>query len=120
MKQLKKTNINLVELIHDLRHSSWKHNAPIWKDLAVRLAKPSRNWAEVNLSHISRHCKVNEIVLVPGVLLGAGELKVPVTIVAYRMTGKAKEKLVRSGGKALSIQELIKTNPKGKGVKIIG
>ena len=51
----KKTNEILVKLIADLKKSAYKNKAPIWKDIAKRLDKPSKNWAEVNLRSLATY-----------------------------------------------------------------
>ena len=73
-KKKSKTNPMLTTLIHDLKKHSYENDAPIWKDLATRLEKPSRNWAEVNLSRIDKHIKEKEIALIPGKVLSMGNL----------------------------------------------
>jgi len=47
-RQIKKTNPILTSLIQDLKKQAYENDAPIWKDIAVRLEKPSRNWPVVN------------------------------------------------------------------------
>ncbi len=46
-RQIKKTNPMLTALIQDLKKSAYENDAPIWKDIALRLEKPSRNWPVV-------------------------------------------------------------------------
>jgi large subunit ribosomal protein L18e len=84
------------------------------------LDKPSKNWAEVNIRSLAQHTKKNDTVIVPGKVLGSGELAFPVTVAAFSFSQAAHKKIRKAGGKSLSIPDLIKMNPKGKGVKIIG
>jgi large subunit ribosomal protein L18e len=116
----RKTNEVLISLIADLKRASHDNQAPIWKDVAKRLEKPSSSWAEVNLRRISQYTKAKDVVLVPGKLLGAGELKEPVTVAAISVSLSAKRKIEGSGGKSITIRELIQLHPKGTNVKIIG
>jgi large subunit ribosomal protein L18e len=116
----RKTNEVLISLITDLKKASYENEAPIWKDLAERLEKPSSSWAEVNLRRISQFTKAKDVVLVPGKLLGSGELTEPVTVAAYTVSLSAKQKIEGSGGKSITIRELMKLHPKGTNVKIIG
>ena len=118
MKTIKKTNQQLLELITQLKIESKKNNAPIWKDIAHRLEKPNRNWAEVNISHINRNAKKNDTIVIPGKLLGSGYINVSVTVAAYNSSSNAREKIENAGGKFITIQDLIKKNPKGTGVRI--
>ncbi len=120
MKRNQKTNPGLVSLILDLKRMSWKNNAPIWRDIAVRLEKPSKSWAEVNISRIALHVKKGETIVVPGKVLGAGDIDFSVTVGAYQFSNQAREKIEKAGGKVLQIADLAQKQPKGKGVRIIG
>jgi large subunit ribosomal protein L18e len=66
------------------------------------------------------HVKKDETIIVPGKLLGAGDIEYPVTVAAFKTTKGAKIKITAAGGTVLSIPELVRKNPKGKGVRIIG
>jgi large subunit ribosomal protein L18e len=116
----KKTNELLISLIESLKKQAHENQAPIWKDIAKRLEKPNSRWAQVNIRRIAQHSKKGDTVIVPGKLLGEGELKVPVTVAAFSFSESAKKKIVSAGGKGLSIPELVNLNPKGKGIRIIG
>jgi large subunit ribosomal protein L18e len=118
MKDLKKTNTELISIIQLLKAESRKREVALWRDLAKRLEKPTRNWAELNISHIKRHAKKNETIAIPGKLLGAGYIDVPVVVAAFKVSENAKEKINNAGGKIISFEELIKKNPKGTGVRI--
>jgi large subunit ribosomal protein L18e len=120
MASPKKTDPGLVSLIFDLKEWSRDNQAPIWRDIAKRLEKPSRVWAEVNISRVSLHVKKGETLIVPGKLLGAGDIDYPVTVAAFKTTQGAKKKITAAGGTVLTIPELVSKNPKGKGVRIIG
>ncbi|WP_292486976.1 50S ribosomal protein L18e [Methanohalobium sp.] len=115
----KKTNPRIFELIGLLKETSHTENAPIWKDLAKRLEKPNRTHAEVNLSKIDRNTDENEIVLVPGKVLGAGDLGHGVTVAALKISNTAKDKIESVGGKILTIEEILEENPSGSGIKIL-
>lgn len=116
--QKRKTNPRLVKLIDLLLEESAKNKANIWKVVAEKLASPARKWTEVNLSKINRYAKENETIVVPGKVLG-GELSKAVKIAAFSFSNSAKEKIIAAGGQCMSIEELLKTNPRGSGVRII-
>jgi large subunit ribosomal protein L18e len=115
----KKSNPRLLELIEQLKNHSYENKAPIWKDTAKRLSKPRRNWAEVNLSRISRYAKKGEVILVPGKLLGSGNIDKSVTVASFHASETARKKIKASGGSVLTIEELMNKNPKGSGVRIM-
>ncbi len=119
MKRTGPTNIHLRRLVHYLRKSARKNNAAIWKSVAETLWKPRRRKVAVNLSKINRYTIEGETVIVPGKVLGSGVLEHKVTVAAWAFSKKAKEKINEVGGRAISIEELVKENPRGSGVKVI-
>ncbi len=108
-----KSNITTIKLIKELK----KFDGPAWKRVIEELDSPSRRGREVNLSSISRYA--SGTVLVPGTVLGSGELKNAVTIAAVRFSKAAKEKIEKAGGRPITISELAKENPGCSGVKIM-
>ncbi len=130
MRRKRKTNPQINKLIEDLKRIARENSAPIWRDIAKRLEKPRRNYAAVNLSKINRYSSSNDTILVPGKVLSSGTIEKPVTVAALGFSKKAFEKICKCGeggkegkgeerGKCITIEELIKNNPKGSGVKII-
>jgi large subunit ribosomal protein L18e len=114
------TNPELIELVRFLRKQGKENKAEIWRDIAENLAKPRRRRLAVNLSRLNRYTQKNETIVVPGKILSAGELDHPITITAFDFSEKAKEKISAAKGKCLSFTDLVKKNPKGSNVKIIG
>ncbi|MEM3342225.1 MAG: 50S ribosomal protein L18e [Thermoplasmata archaeon] len=115
----RKTNPQLVALIKDLCSASHEKSAPIWRDIAERLSGPTSKRPAVNLSRIERYAKKDEIILVPGKLLGTGVITKPVTVAAYAFSQSAVKKLHAAGGKAISIRELLSQRPDGSGIRIM-
>jgi large subunit ribosomal protein L18e len=112
-------NTQLMELVQELKKNSIENKVKIWKRLAADLEKPTRKRREVNLYKIDKAAKEDEIIVVPGKVLGTGELTKKVKVAAYNFSESACKK-INSKGQVMSIQELIKTNPKGKKVRILG
>ncbi len=119
VKRTGPTNPLLQKLIDDLRKKSFETNSKFLKDISEKLNKPRRQRLEVNLSHIDKYAEKGETVIVPGVVLGFGELTKPLTISAWKFTHSAREKIEKCKCKALSIQELVDKNPKGTKVRIM-
>ncbi len=117
--QRRKSNPNLVRLIDELLSASAENNARVWKDIAERLAKPLRNYAEVNIAKLERYGREGEMILVPGKVLGSGMVSKPLTVAAWRFSQSAREKIEGAGGKCLSFSEVLRINPGGKNVRII-
>ena len=116
----KKTNQNLVELIDQLKEKSRETGSALWRDVALRLSKSRKNWAQPNLSRLSRHAPKGAVVLVPGKLLGSGEVEGSPIVAAYSASTGARDKIIAAGGKYLTLNDLMNENPEGKGVVILG
>ncbi|HDO19281.1 MAG TPA: 50S ribosomal protein L18e [Thermoplasmatales archaeon] len=117
---MKKTNPSLIHLIQELKKKAHENDAPIWRDIAERLERPLRNWTVVNIDKIERYVNEKEIALIPGKVLSSGSLTKKITVAAWAFSEKAKEKIQKAGGECISIEELIKRNPKGSNIRIIG
>ena len=119
VKRTGPTNLELKNLIKSLRKLSTGEKVNIWKRIAKDLEKSTRQRRKVNIYKIDKYTQQDETAIVPGNVLSMGELTKKITIAAYRFSESAKNKINKMG-KAISIQELMKLNPKGKKVRIIG
>jgi len=119
-KHIQKTNPMLISLIQELKKASAEHDVALWKDIAFRLEKPLRNWPAVNLNRIERYLQENETALVPGKVLSTGTLTKKVNVAAWSFSEKSVEKIKKAGGKHMSLEELLKKNPDGKNIRILG
>lgn len=108
------------DLIENLKELSRKEETNIWRDIANRLDKPTKNYSEVNISKIDRYAKKNEQILVPGKVLGAGTISKEVTVASLSFSETAEQKINQTGGEAISIEEMMEKNPEGSEIKIIG
>ncbi|MCX8179445.1 MAG: 50S ribosomal protein L18e [Candidatus Aenigmarchaeota archaeon] len=113
------TNPLLKQLIEELKATSHQIKSPFLLAIAEKLNKPRRQRVEVNLTDINRNAEDGDIIVVPGVVLGYGELNKKITISAWKFSKPALEKIKKSNSIAISIQELVKRNPRGSGVKIM-
>lgn len=120
MKKTKATNPELIELITFLKKQSNENKSEIWRTVAERLAKPRRRTSPVNISRLNRFSKKGETVVVSGKVLGTGEMTHPITVTAFSFSAKARDKINAAKGKCMSFADLIKKDPKGSKVKIIG
>jgi large subunit ribosomal protein L18e len=120
VKKAKTVNPELIGLAHFLRSQGRETKAGIWGDVAERLVKPKRKRITVNLSCLNRYTQKNDTVVVPGKVLASGEISHPITVAALAFSVKAKEKIASTRGKCLSFPDLVKKNPKGSNIKIIG
>ncbi len=116
MRKTNSPNPELNSLIGDLKKLSLDKKAPLWKRIAKDLSKPTRQRRTVNISKINRVVKSKETIIVPGKVLGTGDLTQDITIAAFKFSESAKQKIKNP----LSIRELMKKHPDGKGIRIIG
>lgn len=114
---LRTTNPRLKELIEDLKELSREEDAPIWKKAADILSVKNRR-ANINLSRIDRNVDADETVLVPGKVLGTGELTKEITISAFK-SSKAAKKKIKEEGNYLTIRQLMENRPSGSDIRLL-
>ena len=107
-------------LIWTLRSAYKKNKASIWRVLEERLSASQSNKAEVNLDRLSLVTKEDEIVMIPGKVLGNGILSHKLTVCSFSISETAFKKISDIGGSIISVEELVTKYPKGTGVRIIG
>jgi len=112
-------NLELQMLIKDLKKLGSKEKVNLWKRVAKDLERPTRIRRKVNLYKIDKVLRNGETAVVPGKVLSLGEYSKKNTVAAFQFSNMAKEKINKTG-KAISIQQLMKENPKGKKVRIVG
>ena len=116
VKRTGPTNAQTIALISHLR----KNEIGLWRRIADDLEMSTRSRREVNLFRIARHTKENETIIVPGKVLGTGDLHHKVNIAAFNFSRGAVEKIEKAKGTCMSISEIIQKNPKGQNIRIIG
>lgn len=101
----RKTNPQLAETIFLAK----KANLEIASEIAV----PSRMQAAVNLDKLN-NAKTTEVII-PGKVLGGGNLSKKLTVYALAFSESAREKLKKSGCQAITLLDALKKNLKLKG-----
>ncbi len=115
----KHKNEQLQTLIRELKVASSTNDAPVWRAIAENLERPTRQYAAVNLAKLNRFTKQGEVIVVPGKVLGDGELDHSITVAALGISESATQKLKGSKATVTTISELLKKDPKGKAVRIL-
>ncbi|MEK0328055.1 MAG: uL15 family ribosomal protein, partial [Nitrosopumilus sp.] len=64
--------------------------------------------------------KENAVIVVPGKVLGTGNVSHKITLSSFSISNSAAKKIIESGGTIISFSEMINKFPTGKGVIIIG
>jgi large subunit ribosomal protein L18e len=117
--ELKSTNQYLRMTVRFLEVARRQYNVGLWATVAVLLSRPRRGRVVVNVGELNRLLNDGDVVVVPGKVLGDGELSKRVTVAAWSFSRTALMKIKAAGGEALSIPELVRRMPKPSGVKII-
>lgn len=115
----RKTNPQLVELILELRKVAATTGVDIWKDVADRLSKPARLWTQINVEKIGNVVQTGETALVCGKVLSTGTPLKGLQVAAFAFSEFARKKIEDSGGRCLTIPDVVKQSPKGQGVRIV-
>ncbi len=102
------TNVYRRKLVRRLLKLSRETNHNIWRTLSEELSKPRRRRRAVNVSRINRYASDDEIVFVPGKVLGAGTIEKKVTVVAESFSSQAMEKILKAGGKTILFYDLVR------------
>ncbi|HEX55152.1 MAG: 50S ribosomal protein L18e [Candidatus Altiarchaeales archaeon] len=110
---------NRLSLIRRLKKFGRENNARIWIRVAEELSRSRRNRRVLNLWKLNRYANDGETVIVPGKVLGDGNLNKKLNVAAFKFSESAKEKINNSGSEFMTIDELMKKNPTGRNVKII-
>ena len=100
------------ELLLKLIEKSAKEKQGIWRAISEKLSTPRRRRVSINLSRISllaERLKIteNEIIVVPGKVLGSGTINRPLTVAAFEFSGSAAKKLGETKGTAMSLEQLL-------------
>lgn len=97
----KKTNPILVKTLISLKKTN--------PEVAKVLAFPRRQMVKFNLEFLEQNCKDGERILVPGKVLGDGELTKKIKVVAFSFSQSAREKMKKA---KIEFSELSEENPK--------
>lgn len=111
-------NLETRKLVVLLEKAARKNKAAIWKDVAELLLSPARKRKarSVNVYKLDKLLKAGETAVIPTTLLGIGTTSKDFVVGAFRASDGARLKL---GKKLVSISEIVRKNPSGKGVRII-
>jgi len=90
-----------------------------WLKIAHLISVPRRKQAAVNLKDIEKETKEGDTILVPGKVLGQGEISKKIRIAALYFSESAMKKLKEKKCEQVSIKEEIKVNPKAQGIKVM-
>ena len=94
--------------IWTLRNALKKNKVQIWKAVIKELSRSRSNRREVNIGELAHVTKDKEVVIVPGKILGSGEISHKLTVWCFTISEVATRKILAAGGKILPLDSLIK------------
>ncbi len=106
-------------LVTEVSKLALENKSLLWKNVVRGLSRPGRKEHKVNLFKIDKLAKAKEVLVVPGSVLGSGEISKPVTVAALKFSARAREMIEKAGGSCMTIRELVEKNPKGDRVRIV-
>lgn len=89
-----------------------------WIKVAEMLTRPKKKFIRVNLNKINKEVKEGEKIVVPGKILGGGNLQKKIKIIAFSFSNSAIEKIKKANSEFSYIKEEIKINPEAKNLRI--
>jgi len=113
-------NEHLQNLIDAMLKESVTKKVPIWKAVADDLSRATRQRRVVNISKLNRFTKEDEIIVVPGKVLGSGLINHKLTVAAFSFSDGAKQRIHEAKGHCISIAELMRKYPDGKKLRVLG
>ncbi len=116
----KTTDENRQHLLIALKRQSRNPGGRIWRTLYKRLQSSRRQQITVNIVDLLKHYQKGRILVVPGKVLGDGEIDEKLQVAALGFSSNARLKIETSGGNCFSLTELMEVNPTGKNVLLIG
>lgn len=90
-----------------------------WNVVANLLSTPRKNKIEKNLDDINKETKEGDTVVIPGKVLGRGNVDKKIRVCAFSFSKEALRKLKEKKCETASIDEEIKINPKYQGVRVL-
>src|SRR3989338_7429646 len=104
------TDPNMEKLISDLKRKKEK----FYLVVAKHLEKSRRRKSAVNIGKIEKHALPGENIVVPGKVVGSGEIEKIVTVYAWKYSKSAREKIKKAGGKCLELGKIFDAKEKGR------
>jgi large subunit ribosomal protein L18e len=110
----------LLDTIKKLKSVGKTNKAGVWLATARMLSRSRSKRAIVNVGKIAKYTKDGNKVIVPGKVLGSGNINHKIELASFGISLEAAKKVKEAGGIILTINEMLERYPNGKEVIIIG
>ena len=118
MKNRGPKNETVLQTIAVLEKTTRKGKKSLWKDIAKRLGKPRRQRASANIWKLNSVKTEKKFMLVPGKVLGTGQMEKSLNVIALEFSDSAKKKISEKG-RAITIVEALNEKIDAKDVVIV-
>ena len=118
MKNRGPKNEIVLQTIAVLEKSTRKGKKSLWKDIAKRLGKPRRQRISTNVWKLNALKTEKKFLLVPGKVLGTGQMEKDLNVIALEFSDSAKKKISKKG-QALTIIEALNEKIDAKEIAIV-
>ena len=114
------TKLSTKKIIAELEKASRKRKQKIWLDIAAIISKPRRIRTSVNLWRLEKLAKKNtgKVLLVPGKILGYGDIETKAEVAALEFSEKAKN-AIQKNGKVYSLMDILEKDVKPSKIMIV-
>jgi len=114
IKKTQTTDKNLFDLIQNLRKLSNKTGVSLYRAVAFELSRSASQRCKVNVSKLNKLCKNKDTIIIPGTVLGDGLIEKSLTVIGFKATFGAIEKIEKAKGTFIKIEDFIKGDLKVK------
>ena len=90
-----------------------------WNKVSHLLSRPARKMISVNLDQLDKNSEEGDNIVVPGKILGTGDITKKIKIIAFSFSKAAEKKLREKKCELASILDEVKKNPKSQGIKVV-
>ncbi|MBS3082082.1 50S ribosomal protein L18e [Candidatus Pacearchaeota archaeon] len=94
-------------------------NSKKWQSVAQIISGSRRKYSAVNIGRIEKESSEGDLIVVPGKVLGNGNLSKKLKVCALYFSESAVDKIKQNKGEVVQIIDEIKNNPNAEGVKLI-
>ena len=74
----------------------------------------------VNIKKIAEHTNEGDSVIVPGKVLGIGDIPHKITLYSFSISESAAKIITKAGGSVKPVEDAVKNHPTGKGLIMLG
>ena len=103
-----------------VRSAAKASGKPVYSRALRMLSKKVSQLVEVNVGKLDSLSSEGSVILVPGRVLGEGDVTKKLFVGAVAFTASAAQKIIAAGGEALLMKDFVAKFGEGKGVFLVG